>query len=173
MSSKSAAEASRELSRLLAADLVERSVEGRQVYFQAKPVPEPGPVAEAPALYGAPDHPSGAARSGSPRPDPLGLAIVRVLAHRLAEAYGERLRGVYLYGSRARGDHDRGSDVDVLIVLDKIEAYGRDLRLSSDAVSDLSLASGLSISRVLTSESSWRTRDRPFLRAVTADAVPV
>lgn len=106
-------------------------------------------------------------------PDPLGLATARILAHRLAGVYGDRLRGVYLYGSRARGDHDEDSDVDVLIVLDRVEAYGHDLRLSGEAVSELSLASGVSVSRVLASESSWRTRDRPFLRAVAADAVAV
>jgi len=168
----SAGTASRELNRLLAAGVIERSVEGRQVYFQAKPAPSLVRTAEAPARYGAIDLTSGI-RSGSPRPDSLGLAIARVLAHRLTEAYGDRLRGVYLYGSRARGDHDRDSDVDILIVLDTIEGYGRDLRLSSTAVADLSLASGLSISRVLASESSWRRRDRPFLRAVAADAVAV
>ena len=31
--------------------------------------------------------------------------------------YGERLRGVYLFGSRARGDHRPDSDVDVAVVL--------------------------------------------------------
>jgi predicted nucleotidyltransferase len=101
------------------------------------------------------------------------VAIVRILDLRLRQAYGERLRGVYLFGSRARGDHEPDSDVDVLVVLDRIDGYGRDLRRSSDAVSDLSLASGLSISRVLASESSWRERDRPFLRSIAPDAVAV
>lgn len=58
-------------------------------------------------------------------------------------------------------------------MLDRVEAYGHDLLLSSEAVSEPSLASGVSVSRVLASESSWRTRDRPFLRAVAADAVAV
>src|SRR3989304_409697 len=88
---------------------------------------------------------------GSRQPDPIGVAIVRILGLRLRQAYGQRLRGVYLFGSRARGDHEPDSDVDVLIVLDRIEGYGRDLRLSGDAGSNLSLANGLPISRGLPS----------------------
>lgn len=164
----SAGTASRELQKLVAAGIVERSVEGRQVYFQAKAAQDrQRMVAESPGAYG------NTAVLGSRQPDLIGLAIVRILALRLRQAYGERLRDVYLFGSRARGDHDPDSDVDVLIVLDRIDGYGRDLRRSSDAVSDLSLASGLSISRVLASESSWRERDRPFLRSIASDAVAV
>jgi predicted nucleotidyltransferase len=164
----SAGTASRELQKLVAAGIVERSVEGRQVYFQVKTA-QVGQrmAAEAPGAYGS------TVVLGSRRPDPIGLAIVRILGLRLRQAYGERLRAVYLFGSRARGDHEPDSDVDVLIVLDQIDGYGRDLRRSSDAVSELSLASGLSISRVLASESSWRKRDRPFLRSIARDAVAV
>jgi antitoxin ChpS len=35
----------------------------------------------------------------------------------LRPVYGERLRGVYLFGSRARGDHTPESDADVAVVL--------------------------------------------------------
>lgn len=36
----------------------------------------------------------------------------------LAELYGDRLAGVVLYGSCARGDEDAESDVDLLVLLD-------------------------------------------------------
>ena len=42
----------------------------------------------------------------------------------LQAIYGERLRGIYLYGSYARDEADEESDVDVLVVLDDFEHYG-------------------------------------------------
>ena len=42
---------------------------------------------------------------------------VRDFARALAQAYGDRLKGLYLFGSRARGDHTRESDADIAVVL--------------------------------------------------------
>lgn len=40
---------------------------------------------------------------------------LKELKRELIELYGERLRGVYLFGSYARGDFDSDSDVDILM----------------------------------------------------------
>ncbi len=90
----------------------------------------------------------------------------------LDELYGSRLKGVYLYGSYARGMADQESDVDVLIVLDRIERYGHEINRTSDLVSSLSLHYGLSISRVFLSHDDWTSRDTPFLANVRGEAVP-
>lgn len=42
------------------------------------------------------------------------------LRARLHAVFGERLRGVTLFGSYAKGDADEDSDVDVLIVIDDL-----------------------------------------------------
>src|SRR5690606_32264185 len=42
---------------------------------------------------------------------------LRSFARAVEGMYGERLRGIYLFGSRARGDHRPESDADVAIVL--------------------------------------------------------
>ena len=41
----------------------------------------------------------------------------------LSAIYGDRLRGMYLYGSYARGEQDAESDVDVLVVLNEVPDY--------------------------------------------------
>ena len=45
----------------------------------------------------------------------------------LADTFGERLRGVILYGSEARGQAEADSDIDLLVLLDGPVDYGRDL----------------------------------------------
>ena len=89
----------------------------------------------------------------------------------LEETYGARLRGLYLYGSFARGSEDAESDVDVIIILDRIEAYGAEVARTSTLISTLSLQSGVSISRVFVSQQDWTDRDSPFLANVRGEAI--
>lgn len=53
------------------------------------------------------------------------LKRVKIL---LEEAFGDRLQGVVLYGSEARGDASPDSDIDILVLLTGPVALGRDLR---------------------------------------------
>ena len=53
--------------------------------------------------------------------------------------YGDRLRGIYLYGSYARGDFSDASDVDLLVTLSgEVNPY-REISRASEIVSDISL----------------------------------
>src|SRR5664279_1267073 len=89
-----------------------------------------------------------------------------------AEAlYRERLRGIYLYGSYARGEQTNHSDIDVLIVLDRIDSYGAEIDRTSQLIASLSLESGTSISRVFATEESWLGAQSVFLSTVRQEAV--
>lgn len=50
------------------------------------------------------------------------LEIARAVATDLGRLYGERLRRVLLFGSWARGDAHPESDVDLLVVLDRLDS---------------------------------------------------
>jgi predicted nucleotidyltransferase len=105
----------------------------------------------------------------------MSVKIRRLLAElksELACIYGARLSGVFLFGSRARGDAEPGSDCDVLIVLDRVPDYGAEIERTSVLVSRLSLAYGVSISRVFVPAPEWKRRRTPFLENVREEAVP-
>lgn len=89
----------------------------------------------------------------------------------LEAVYGDRLQGVFLYGSRARGEAEPESDVDILIVLDEIGHYHGELERTARLVSELSLRYDVSISRVLLSASQWQNGDEPFLLTARKDAI--
>jgi predicted nucleotidyltransferase len=90
----------------------------------------------------------------------------------LQSLYGDRLRGVYLYGSYAKGKADAESDVDVLIVLDTIDHYAAEVDRTGYAAAEISLRYGVSISRVFSSDRDWRRRATPFLQNAREEAVP-
>ena len=60
--------------------------------------------------------------------------ILNNIKARLQETYGDRLKGVVLYGSEARGEAEEDSDIDLLVLLDgTVKALG-DLRTIIDAL---------------------------------------
>lgn len=97
--------------------------------------------------------------------------LMAELKGRLQALYGERLKGVYLFGSYARGEADEESDVDVLVVLDDYESYGAEVERAGELGAELSLRYGVSISKVFLREREWRQGDTPFLANVRGEAV--
>ena len=78
--------------------------------------------------------------------DPRTQALVRAVRDPLGELYGSRLKGVILFGSRARGDFSEASDADLAIVLEP--PIGRPFAVKCeviDATYDLFLDSGIII----------------------------
>lgn len=92
----------------------------------------------------------------------------------LAAIYGERLRGVSLYGACTRGDFDpASSDVDVMIVLTGEVRPEDEIGRYNDAVSDICLKYDVLISTVPVSTDWEQARWNPFLVQVRKEAVPV
>lgn len=90
----------------------------------------------------------------------------------LKAIYGRGLKGVYLYGSYARGEEDRESDVDVLVVLDQFDHYAAEVDRTGQLGSELSLKYGVSISEVFMRQAEWLRGKTPFLRNVREEAIP-
>ncbi len=101
------------------------------------------------------------------------LALVREFGERLATFYGSRLKGVYLYGSYARGEADDDSDIDVAIVLagpvDRAEERWR----TNDIASELSLREDCLLNTVFLSEDELRQRPFAIHRSISREGVAV
>lgn len=89
-------------------------------------------------------------------------------------AYGARLAGIYLFGSRARGDHKNDSDYDIAVVLeDEDTALWREVNLLADLALDTLLSGGPDIQPVPFRASDWKMREpqRDLARAARRDAI--
>ncbi len=51
--------------------------------------------------------------------------LLSTLDRELRDLYGERYRGLVLYGSYSRGEAEEGSDVDLLLLMDGTVSTGR------------------------------------------------
>jgi len=97
--------------------------------------------------------------------------LLKELKTGLEPLYSGRLHGVYLYGSQARNEADRESDVDVLVVLDAIPSYAAEVDRTSALIAGLSLKYGVSVSRVFVTRREWQQWQSPFLLNAREEAV--
>lgn len=97
--------------------------------------------------------------------------LLNEIKSRLKQAHGNRLRGVVLYGSEARGQAGPDSDVDVLVLLDDPVNYGRDVQANLDAVYPLSLEIGRRISAKPVSAREYETVDCPLYRSARGEGI--
>ena len=100
-------------------------------------------------------------------------AAVAELKAALSELYGERLRGVYLFGSYARGDFSKDSDVDVLIILSGPIGPGEEIDRYSMIRAALCLRYDLVISTVPVAEDWFDQQLEPLYQHVVREGVAV
>ena len=97
--------------------------------------------------------------------------VLQEIRARLARAHGDRLRGVVLYGSEARGDADADSDIDLLVLLRGPVDLGRDLETNLEAVYPLACSIGRRISAKPVSAAEYESIDCPLYRSAHREGV--
>lgn len=118
---------------------------------------------------------SDAARARGLHPDPVLIVdpLASAVAADLAELYGERLRQVLIFGSRARGDQTEESDLDLLVVLaDPVQPW-EELRSMRDVLGRHFDRSFVVIAALPVAESVWRAPTEPVLIRAATEAVRV
>jgi predicted nucleotidyltransferase len=99
------------------------------------------------------------------------LAELRAL---LVECYGERLKRLVLFGSQARGDADRESDIDVLVVLAGPVDVNEEDKRTGDMLYRLMCAhSYVVISCIFMDEERFTTRNGPLLLNIRREGIAV
>jgi hypothetical protein len=101
------------------------------------------------------------------------FAIARMVAVDLRGLYGARLKKVLLFGSWARGDAHPESDIDLLVVLDRIDSIWDELRRMDDLLWRHSFANDTVITAVPVAEGEAEKREKPVLMRALAEGRPV
>ncbi len=93
------------------------------------------------------------------------------IKERLQAAFGDRLHGVVLYGSEARGEARVDSDIDVLMLLEGPVRLGRDIRVGVEALYPLVLQMGRTIEAMPVDVRSYEAGTYGFYREVAKEGV--
>ena len=83
------------------------------------------------------------------------LEIASKVRSELEKLYGERLRGVYLYGSAARDQLTPDSDIDIAIVIDEIQSRFEEIERTGQLGSDVSLEYDTLVTFLFISEDDY------------------
>ena len=99
------------------------------------------------------------------------LRLVREFRQRLEPLYGDRLKGVYLYGSYARGEARDDSDIDVAVVLAGPVSRWEERRRTSELRSELSLRDTCVLMPFFLSEEEYRSTPYAIHRSIAGEGV--
>jgi len=89
----------------------------------------------------------------------------------LKQIYGERLRGVYLYGSAVHDQLTPDSDIDIAVILDKIPSRFNEHERTSQLGSDISLAHNTVVLFFFAEERDLETGRFAIHRAIKSEGI--
>jgi len=105
-------------------------------------------------------------------PDEISRALAELKEGQTA-LYGERLKGIYLFGSYSRGDFTEGSDVDIAVLLSGEVRVGEEIDRISVIASSISLRYGITLSVLPIPETWWVSRKSPWLENLRREGIPL
>ena len=102
------------------------------------------------------------------------MTVLTELKDNLKEIAGDRTVRLILYGSRARGDYDKESDIDLAII---VQGLTRELKNRMlDKVTDLELKYLMPLSAVIFSEDEFnrlKERERRIALDIEGEGIPL
>ena len=99
--------------------------------------------------------------------------VLERLDRGLTGLYGDRYKGMVLFGSYARGDADKGSDVDLLLLLEGEVDGWREVLRAEPVKWPLSLDSGYVLALMPVSVEAYREARKPLLMNARREGILV
>jgi predicted nucleotidyltransferase len=97
--------------------------------------------------------------------------ILEEVKEALQKLYKDNLVEIILYGSYARNEYNENSDVDLLVVLKKLDSACKEIDNIVDAIYDINLKYNTLISVVPISNDDYRSINSPLLLNVRKEGV--
>lgn len=100
--------------------------------------------------------------------------LLKKYVEEIKRIYGQHLKAVILYGSYARGDYRKDSDIDIMILLDiedlEIKKFGHEL---SDLTYDFNMDNDIDIKPIAKDEEHFRywSMAYPFYANVVREGI--
>ena len=99
---------------------------------------------------------------------------IQKFVEEVQQLLGERLKKIILYGSYARGDYNKNSDVDIMVLTDlsfeEIEEYRDKI---SDIAYDIELDTGIILSPIIKNIDKYNVRIKfvPFYKNIQKEGI--
>ena len=97
--------------------------------------------------------------------------VSQTIRSRLESVYGDRLRGIVLYGSEARGEAGPDSDIDLLVLLEGPIHLWQEVRTCIHALYPLTLALGRPLSPKPVDAQRYYHAENPFYQRARREGI--
>lgn len=97
--------------------------------------------------------------------------LLKEIKASLAAAYGERLKGIVLFGSAARGDDTEDSDIDLFILFRDAVSLARDLKGILRTLSPIQLGLKRSIHPIPVNETLFNSGKFAIFRKAKSEGI--
>ncbi len=97
--------------------------------------------------------------------------IINEFSWELKKIYNDNLAKIILYGSYARGDYNSDSDIDLLVILNRMETPGGEIDRMIDVISEINLKYNVLLSVFPVSCAEYNKTNSPLLINVRREGI--
>jgi len=97
--------------------------------------------------------------------------VISEVRRELLSIYRDRLKKLILYGSFARGDYKKDSDIDIILLLDRLTDIHDERARFSSVIGELSLKYDTVISVIPFDYSEFRSKKTPLILNVNKEGI--